>query len=135
MMLIVNFKLYDYSKCETTLMLHRLQRMPSLRIARLVPVLTCLCAFLLFSTLQVAALAGPGSVETECPCKEYGERSEKELVDWCSAHIRSNNRCHQGLSRPPEKRKQPQRVHKIAERVPAIVGHQLANGLCAPLLI
>jgi len=134
-MLIVIFKLPDYTKCETTLMLHQLQQMPSLRIARLLPMSTCLCAFLLFPTLQVAALAGPESAETECPCKEDGETSEKELVDWCSAHGRSNNRRHQGLSRPPGKRKQPRRTLAIAERVPAIIGHQLANGLCAPLLI
>lgn len=148
MILIVNSKWYDklyaYSKCETTLMLHRLQRMPSLRITRFVPVSICFCAF--FSVSQVDALACVVSAEMESPCKGDGERSENELVDRCSAHGRpkhsrrskhgrSNNRRHQGLNRPLEKCKQCQRVPTIAERVPAIIGHQLANGLCAPLLI
>jgi len=82
----------------------------------------------------MAALAWAESAETECPCKEDGERSEKELVDWCSAHSRSNIRRHRDPGRPPGNCKQRQQVTTPAKRFPAIIGHQLANGLCAPLL-
>jgi hypothetical protein len=132
---IVSCKLQDYSKSETTLMLHRFQRTPELHIARLVPVSICLCAFILSPVPHLAALAWAESAELECPCKEDGKRSEKELTDWCSAHGRSNVRRRRSSGWPPEKRKQRQRVTTTAERVPAIIGHQLANGLCAPLLI
>jgi len=116
-------------------MSQRRQRKPGLRITRIVPVSICLCAFILFPTLQVTALAGPESSETACHYKEDGETSEKELVDWFSTHRRSNNRPHQGLNRLSGNRIHPQRVLATANRVSANVGHQLANGLCAPLLI
>ena len=113
----------------------RVRSTKRLTLSRLVPVSICLCAFLLLPVPHIADLAWAESSKAESPCKEDGKRPEKELVDWCSAHGRSNERRHKGLGRPPEKSNRLPRVSATAKRIPAIVGHQLANDLCAPLLI
>ena len=116
-------------------MFHSFQRTPKLHVSRFFTVSIYLCALTFLPVPQVATLARTESAEAESPCKEDGKRSEKELSDWCSAHGRSNDQRHRGPSRPPEKNNRRQRITRIVGRVPAIIGHQLANGLCAPMLI
>jgi len=113
----------------------RVRSTTRLTFFRLVPVSICLCVFTMLPVPQFAALASAESTEVESPCKGDGEKSEKELGVWCSAHGRSKIRRHRGPGRPPEKTNRSQLATPTAERAPAIVGHHLANGLRAPLLI
>lgn len=103
-----------------------------LAFSRLVSASVCLCAFVLLQVPQVATLA---STETECPCQEDEKKSESELVVWTSAHRRASGRRRGSLSRPPETSNQHRQNASAALRFPTIVGHRLANGLRAPLVI
>ena len=99
------------------------------------PVLICLCAFAVLPFPQLGVLIWAESAEGECTRQENRESSEETLVVWSSARRRLNNRHHSDHSRPHET---GDRLHQIAShagRLPVIVGHQLANGLGAPLLI
>ena len=75
------------------------------------------------------------SAEAERPCNEDGERSEEELVARSSAHRRLSDRRLSDVGQPRETSDRLLHIASYAGRLPAIVGHQLANGLCAPLLI
>ncbi len=72
--------------------------------------------------------------EGEYPSEEDEENSEKEQIVCSSERRRSNDRHYNGHSRP---RETGNRLHRIACHASfiGIVGHQLANDLCAPLLI
>ncbi|NOY29883.1 MAG: hypothetical protein GXP28_06795 [Planctomycetes bacterium] len=103
--------------------------------SRLASVSLCLCAFVFLPLPQFAVLACAESAERECPCKESGESSEKELVVCSSARRHLSPFRHRVPSRP---RPTGDRLHQVAScagRLPTIVGHQLAYGLRAPLLI
>jgi hypothetical protein len=75
------------------------------------------------------------AVEPECPCHEGKDTSEEELVVASSVRrrFRSVGNTHVRRIFGPVGR--PQKPSSYARQLPAIVGHQLANGLCAPLLI
>ena len=75
------------------------------------------------------------SAEAECFCHEGGERSKQKQLGFFSARHRLDPRRRHDLSRPHEAGSRLQQIASYADRVPAIVGHQLANGLGAPLLI
>ena len=104
-------------------------RLPLLRLV-LVLVLASLCAFLPLPHLGVLTLAE--SDEAKCPCQEGRESSEEGPFVWPSPHRHLNYRC---LNRS---HKTVDRLHQIASysgHLSAIVGHQLANGFRAPLLL
>jgi hypothetical protein len=104
--------------------------------SRLVSVSVCLCAFSFLAPPQLSMQARAESAEERSPCEEEGENSEEELVVGSSLRRGSKARRQSGgISRPY---KSVDRLRRSASYVgcsPAIVGHQLANGVCAPLLI
>jgi len=75
------------------------------------------------------------SAQRECPGQKGEESSEEELVVWPSERRRLNNRRHSDLSRPRETGDRLKKNAPYADRPLAMVGHRLANGLCAPLLV
>lgn len=103
--------------------------------SRLVSVSIHLCAFAFLPLPQFVGLTVTESAEGKCPGQEDRENSEEEQVDWSSARRRLNDRRHSGVSRSPETGDQLPLIAAIVGRPLAIVGHQLANGLCSPLLI
>lgn len=105
-----------------------------LPLLRLVSVAICIGAVAVFQ-LPHLAVSMWTSTEAECLCQEDGERSKQKQVRLSSARYRLDNRLHSHLSRPHETGGRLHQVASYAGRVPAIVGHQLANGLGAPLLI
>ena len=114
-------------------MVLRLRSTRRLTFSRLFSVSICLCAFLPLT--QLAGLPWVESIEAECPCQEDGESSEEKQVVFSSARRRLNNRHQNDFSRPREPRRRLYQIASCVDRLPAIVGHQLTNGLCAPLLI
>lgn len=116
------------------LMAHRVRwttRSPS---SRLVSVLICLCVATLLPPPQLALSTWAESAGGECPCQKDRERSDEELAVSSSAR-RLNDRRHSDHSRPHETCDRLHQVASYASRLPAKVGHHLANCLCAPLLI
>ena len=101
----------------------------------LVSVSIYLFAFTFIPLPQLGGLTWAESAEGKCPYKEGRENSEEELVVWSSARPHLNNRRHSNLrwSHGAGDRSYPAASHAVGPL--AIVGHQLANGLCAPLLI
>jgi len=103
---------------------------------RLVSVLACFFAFALFLVPQLSASCCERSAETECPCEQDGERSESEVV--ATSLIRHRLDCRRSACRDQIHRTGNHVTHRLTSyvcRPPAIVGHQLANDLDAPLLI
>jgi hypothetical protein len=80
-------------------------------------------------------LALAESSEAECPLQEEGESSKEELVVRSQARRRLNERLRCGLSQPHKSHVCFQQHTSCSVSLPVIVGHQLANGLSAPLLI
>ena len=117
------------------LMALRVQSTTRLTLSRLVSVSVCIWAFAFLPLPQLAVLTCVESAEGERSCQEDGESSEGERVVRSSAHRRLNDRRHSDPSRPHETDDQLHQIASNAGRQPAIVGHRLANGLCAPLLI
>ncbi len=106
-----------------------------LAYSRLVSVSVYVCVLSFLPLSQHAVLAFADLAEAECPLQEEGESSQEELVAKSSARRRSNDQL-------PSSRNQPRKTYvcfrqqsSTAGLLPAIVGHQFANGLCAPLLI
>jgi len=111
-----------------------------LAFSRLVSVTMCFCALAFLPLPQHAVLALVETSEAECPpVQEEGERSKEELVVRSPARRRSNNRVHCGINRSRKAyvcfQQSNSQSNSCAVRLPAIVGHQIANGLRAPLLI
>ena len=113
------------------MMLHRIRPTHRTLIARLLAVPICLCVFAVLPLPQFVVLA----VESACPCHEDEDTSEVELVigSFVRRRLRSvgNTRVRR-IFGPAGRR---QKTSSYVRQLPAIVGHQLANGLCAPLLI
>lgn len=105
----------------------------SLSCLRAVSICLCGCAFL--SIPQLAVQAWTESVEGKCPSQEDRESSEEELIDWSSTRRRLNDRYHSVFSRPHETGYRLPQVASYSDRRMAVVGHQLGNGLGAPLLM
>jgi hypothetical protein len=103
-------------------------------LSRLACVSVCLCAFSLLTPPQLFVQLEADSVEEESPSEEEGEDSEEELVIGSSARrLKAGRR--RGIDRPLKTVDHLRRSASSAGCSPAIVGHQLANGLCAPLRI
>ena len=106
-----------------------------LDFSRILSVSVCLCAFTLMPLPQISVLTGGESAEKECPCEEKGESAEEELVFSSSACRRWNNRRRSDCRRPRERDDSWRPNTSFIDRRPVVIGHQLSNGLCAPLLI
>lgn len=113
----------------------RVQPTTGLFSTRFTWVLVCFCAFAFLRFPQLVALQSVVSAETEIPGQGDGERSEEEQVVSCTARRRLNDRRHSELGKRHVPSHRFQQIVVYASRFQAIVGHQLANGLCAPLLI
>ncbi len=107
-----------------------------LAFSRLVSVSVYLCALSFLPLPPHAVLAFANMSEAECPLQEEGESPKEELVARSSARRRSNDQL------PSSRNQQPrntficfQQHTSSAGLLPAIVGHRLSNGHCAPLLI
>ena len=103
--------------------------------SRLVSASICLCAFAALPLHHLPGLTLVESADGECPFEEDGKRSEEERIVFPSARRRLIPGCYRDLRRPHEAGDRLHQIASYASRSPAIVGHQLANGLCAPLLI
>jgi hypothetical protein len=103
--------------------------------SRIVSVSVCLCAFSIFLPAQFSTPEWSESAEEECPSEEDRENSEEELVVRLSERDRSRPRRCVRFCRAEETPERLRRYPSYATFFPAIVGHQLANGLCAPLRI
>ncbi|MEO2048256.1 MAG: hypothetical protein ABGX16_17020 [Pirellulales bacterium] len=106
-----------------------------LHLSRLISVLICLCTLALLPLPQLGVLMWAESTEAECPGQENRESSEEKLVVRFAACVRLKDRCHSDHSRPHKTGDRLQPITSCTGRLTAIVGHQLANGLCLPLLI
>jgi hypothetical protein len=104
-------------------------------ISQLASVSVGLCLFTFTPFLLLAGPTGVEVAEGECPFQKDRESPEEELAAESSACRRLNNRRHSGLRWPRETSDRLHQSDSHAGRPLAIVGHQLANGLCAPLLI
>ena len=105
-----------------------------LHSTRLVAVLICLWAFVTLPIPQSTVPASAETSEAEYPCQEDREISEEELVVCSSARRRLNIRRHRVLGPRHESSDRFHQITSYAQRFPALVGHQLRNGICAPLL-
>ncbi len=107
-----------------------------LTLSRLGLLSICFCAVTFLPLLQHTDLRCAGSAERECPCQEDGEgTSEEQLAVWSSGvRRRLNHRQHGALKQLPPIGNRLRPVASSLGRFPAIIGHQLANGLRAPLL-
>ena len=106
-----------------------------LAFSRLVSVSICLCAFAVLPFPQFALLTCAAPAEAESPSHEDRENSEEELVVRSSARRNLNHRDRSLLIRSHDTRIPLHQIAAYAGYLPMIVGHQLANGLRAPLLI
>lgn len=104
-------------------------------VRRIPAVAICICALMLCPLAQSSALVSVGPAEMECPSQEDGENAEEELVVLSSIRIRVNQERGSRLQRDRATSDRSIPPLSTSRRVPAIVGHQFANGLCAPLLI
>ena len=106
-----------------------------LTLSRLVSVSICLCTIIFLPLPQLGVLTSVELAEGECPCQNEGEGSEEGVAVRSSSRRRLNNRRHSNLIWPHETGNWLHQIASYAGRLPTIVGPQLANGLCVPLLI
>ncbi len=103
-------------------------------LSRLLFVPVCLCAFSVSPLPQLSGWALGESSGAASPVEEDGENAEEELVVTASARRRVSGRSRIDLR--PRKMGLPRHSFlSVAVRPRAIVGHQLVNGLRAPLVI
>lgn len=98
-------------------------------------VIVCLCEFSLLMPPQLATLVLSGLSESKGPAEEGGETTERELVVAASRRRRcEDHRGHNLLSRASN----ADHIYRPVSYVACLcvrTGHQLANGVAAPLLI
>lgn len=117
-----------------TLMLARLRPTAGLLVARFLTVSFCLCVFAVSPLPQCVMLIAAHSAESACPCQEDGKTAEKELTPGFSVRRRlsaAKSAVRHGVETGGKLHKTLSKSH----RLPVIVGHQLANDHCAPLII
>ncbi len=102
---------------------------------QLVTVSISFCVFAFLPLSHLTGLTCVESSEVECPCEDDAANSSEELAVCSSTRRRLHDRRHSELQRRQESGSFPQQIASAAARRPALVGHQLANGLSAPLLI
>lgn len=103
--------------------------------SQFISVLICFSVFTFSAFPQLPLLTQAELAEEKCPSEKDEKNSEEELIVCSSARRRLNKRRHNHLCLPHATGKSPRQIASNANRFLAIVGHQLANGLCAPLLI
>ena len=113
----------------------RVRSITRLTFSRLVSVSVCLCAFALLPFPQLAVLTWAESVEGGCPFQADEKSFKEELVVWSSARRRLNHRRHVESAKLSETGDRLHPTAAYAHPNAVIVGHRLANGLRAPLLI
>lgn len=109
----------------------------SLHSLRILIAPLCLAIFAIFATLPVplsALVLDLLAVEAECPWEEREDTSEEEVVAGPSVRRRVP-KVRKTRSRESVGVVEFLKIFPTARRLPAIVGHQLANGLRAPLVI
>ncbi len=104
------------------------------RWARLLTVSICICGIICMPHPHFCLLGVHECNEQGRPLSEEGESSEEQAVSQCSAHRRLKDRDHNQIDRHPKVACPSRGVTQLTGRPIAIVGHLLANGLCAPLL-
>ncbi len=92
-------------------------------------------AFSLSTLPPVVVLSWIELVETECPAQEDGEETEEKLETFSSTRHRVNNRRRVILYRILDRCSGSAQTTFSFPHYPTIIGHQLTNGLCAPLLV
>ena len=116
-------------------MLHGIRPAYRILIARLLAVPICLCVFVALPLPQFVVLTGAHGAESERPCHEDEDTSEEELVARSSVRRRLRSVGSTRVRRIFGTVGRPQKTSSYVRQPPAIVGHQLVNGLCAPLMI
>ncbi|MBT6493581.1 MAG: hypothetical protein HOL01_03415 [Planctomycetaceae bacterium] len=107
-----------------------------LAFSRLVSVSVCLCALTFLPGSQLVGMAMTESSEVEFPIEEEdGEFAEEELVVGSSARRRLSRHRHSDAGRPYKTGTPLAQTIPSGSRLSAKVGHELANGLCAPRLV
>ena len=106
-----------------------------LNFSRLASVSICLCAVAVLPFPQFALLTCGATTEAESPSHDDRENLEEEQVVRPSARRNTKHRDHSLLSKSHDTRIPLRQIAAYAGYLPTIVGHQLANGLRAPLLI
>ena len=107
----------------------------SVMFSRLVTVSVFLCAFAVLPLPHLICMECEGACETECPFEEDGESSEEELAAPMSMRQRLSSRLLEAIPFLQLKNIAGRHVSPKDGRLHAVIGHQLANGLCAPLVI
>ena len=95
----------------------------------------CVCAFSLSAFPQIAVFSWVEMAEEEAPAQEDEENCEKELEVFSSARRRFKRRYNVVLYQSLETINRPKRTTLPSQDRLTIIGHQLAHGLCAPLLV
>ena len=103
--------------------------------SRLVSLSICLFVLAVLPLPELVILASAEASEGGCPRQEDRESSEEELVVWSSARRRFENRRQVVIRRPVETINRHCQTAADDGRLPSVVGQQLSNGLCAPLLV
>ena len=115
-------------------MIRRVRSTRTPLFSRLVSVLACLCAFTVLPLPLLSGMSWAESSEAECPLEEENENCEEESV--VTTSLRRRVYCGRAHCGTPVQAAVPARhSNAFARRWFAIVGHQLANGLCAPLVV
>ncbi|MCP4785364.1 MAG: hypothetical protein GY903_31065 [Fuerstiella sp.] len=105
-----------------------------LTVRRLLSVSVCVFTFLPLPQLALPTWVAE-STESECPCQEDEESSEERLAVATSERRLHAGGGRRGLNRPRETGGGLPRSNYLTDCSPAVVGHQLANGLRAPVRI
>ncbi|MEO1984765.1 MAG: hypothetical protein ABGZ23_25065 [Fuerstiella sp.] len=105
-----------------------------LTLRRFLSMSVCVFTFLALPQLALPTWVAE-AMESECPCQEDEESSEERLAVAASERRLHAGCGRRGLNRPRETGGCLRRSNYLVDCSPAVVGHQLANGLRAPVLI
>ena len=103
--------------------------------SRLVTVSMCFYAFSAMPIPQFRVLTWAESAEDECPSEKDREGAEEERVERNSERRRLKKRPHSNFGQFPELGRHHLQITSLGDPPLGVIGHQLANGICAPLLI
>jgi len=95
----------------------------------------CVCAFSLSAFPQIAVFSWVEMAEEQAPAQEGETNCEKELEVFSSARRRFKKRYDVVLYESLETANRPKRTSLFSQDRLTILGHQLAHGLGAPLLV
>ena len=104
-------------------------------LTELITIWVCVCAFSLFSAPQFVVSSWAQLAQESAPVQEDSEDCKEEREVLSLARHRVKNRRHTFICRLQKLNKRPPQVSSFVRDYQAIIGHQFANGLCAPLLV